>query len=87
MGSGSVVVLWRRGECGACDRAEEVLRSLSAALGFDWEAREIDGDASLEAVYGSRVPVVTLGGRELAWERIDAGALARAIRAGRAGGG
>ena len=50
-----------------------------------WQEREVDGDNELEARYGARVPVIVLEGDrepvELAATHVNAGALARDLRA------
>lgn len=73
------IILYRRADCSACDRAAEAVRSIAAALNLPWTERDIDdGDAA-------PVPVVALrrGGEEieLAAERVNPAALARDLRA------
>ena len=68
------LVLWVKSECSACETARELMASLSAAMRFDWSAREGE--------YGDSVPVVaTADGRVLAQAPIVAGALVDAILA------
>ncbi len=68
------LVLWVKQDCGVCHEAEDLMASLSAALGFDWRVREGE--------YGDRVPVVTTAsGEVLAEGPIIPGELARRIRA------
>jgi hypothetical protein len=57
--------LYQRDECPLCDEAYEIL----AAAGVpDFDPVWIDGDAALEARYGTRVPVLhRSGGAELDW--------------------
>ena len=78
------IVLYRRAECAACDRALETVRSIAAALDLPWSECGVEGDPALEQRYAARVPVVALRLNaeeiELAAERIDAVALARLIR-------
>ncbi len=79
------ILLYRRAECHACDRAAEAIRSIAAALNLPWQTRCIDGDEDLEARHGRRIPVVSLqrGDQELelAAEQVNAAALARRLRA------
>ena len=79
------IILYRRAECSACDRAVETVRSIAAALDIAWSECGVESDPVLERRYAARVPVVALqsgaGELELAAERIDAGALARRLRA------
>ena len=77
MASGDVgleLVLWVKADCELCARARELMTSLSAAMLFDWSAREGE--------YGDAVPVVsTADGRVLAEAPIDTGELVDAILA------
>lgn len=67
-------VLYQRDDCHLCDLALAEM-ALVRAPAFD--SVFIDGDASLEARYGMRVPVLRdqRDGRELEWP-FDAGRLA-----------
>lgn len=60
------LTLFQRDDCPLCDQAYDVLLAAGVA---DFEPRWIDGDASLEAAYGSRVPVLRRehDGLELDW--------------------
>ena len=78
------IILYRRAECAACDRARETVRSIAAALELAWSECGVESDPALEQRYAARVPVVALrsgaGEIELAAERIDPAALARRLR-------
>ena len=73
------IILYRRADCSACDRAAEAIRSIAAALNLPWAERDVD-DAD-----AARVPIVALqySGEEteLAAERVNPAALARDLRA------
>ena len=73
------IILYRRADCSACDRAAEAVRSIAAALNLPWAEREVDDENA------ARVPIVALrrGGEEteLAAERVNPAALARDLRA------
>ena len=72
------LILWTRADCAACVEAAELMASLSAALGFEWETRE----AASDFVYRDALPVVTTAeGFLLAEAPLAAAALARAVRA------
>ena len=73
------LVLFQRDDCQLCDHA---LALLAAVRAPDFEPVWIDGDASREARYGERVPVLRdeASGRELGWP-FDAGALGEFLRA------
>ena len=59
------LTLYQRDACHLCDAAIEVL---AAARAGDFRGVFIDGDATLEACYGTRVPVLAAAdGRELDW--------------------
>jgi len=59
-------VLYQRDDCPLCDAAIEVLAQARLP---EFESEWIDGDSSLEAHYGTRVPVLrdTERDRELDW--------------------
>ena len=68
------LVLWVAPDCGLCGEAQELIASLSAAMGFDWS--EQTGE------FGDSVPVVaTADGRVLAEAPIVPSQLADSIRA------
>ena len=60
------LVLFQRDHCPLCDAALDVLAQAHAP---EFDSVWIDGDPSLEALYGDRVPVLRDTGRdtELAW--------------------
>ena len=67
------LILWVKPECGVCHQAEDLMASLSAALGFDWQVREGE--------YADQVPVITTAnGEVLAEAPIVPATLARRIR-------
>ena len=67
------LVLWVKADCRLCREAEELMASLSAALGFGWRIRHGE--------YGDRVPVITTtNGDLLAEAPIAPAELARRIR-------
>lgn len=72
------VSLYTKEDCGLCEEAEEVLRRARKLIRFDLERVYIDDDRGLSELYGDRVPVVTVDGKEvasapLAAERLLAG--------------
>jgi hypothetical protein len=69
------LILYQRDDCHLCDQA---LAVLAAAGAPDFDSVWIDDDATLEARYGERVPVLrdADGARELEWP-FDAAALRR----------
>ena len=73
------LILWVKPDCGACDRAKELVASLSAAMQFDCEVRRIvDADSELVPL----VPFVTdAEGHILAQAPLEARELVDAILA------
>lgn len=70
--------LFQRDDCPLCDQAYEVLVAAGVP---DFESVWIDGDAALEARYGTRVPVLRKDdGAELDWP-FDAAAVRKFIAA------
>lgn len=70
------VQLLTRDGCGICSRVYGRLEELSAELGFDLSATDVDaaaaaGDPALRAEYGDRLPVVLLDGREHSYWDVD----------------
>jgi hypothetical protein len=59
-----MLTLIQRDDCALCDDAWEILHQAGVR---DFESVYIDGDAGLEAVYGTRVPVLRQGDAELDW--------------------
>ena len=53
-----MLTLIQRDDCALCDQAWEVLHQAGVR---DFETLYIDGDAMLEAGYGTRVPVLRQG--------------------------
>lgn len=64
------LVLFQRDDCHLCDHA---LAVLAAARAPEFASVFIDGDDTLEARYGTRVPVLRdeASGRELDWPFTD----------------
>ena len=58
------MVLYSRSDCHLCDDARAAILAERERGTFPFDEVLIDGDDELEAVYGLRVPVVTVGGRE-----------------------
>ena len=72
------LVLYQRDDCKLCD---EALAVVAAARAPDFESVWIDDDATLEARYGTRVPVLrdAAADRELDWP-FDAAAVERFVQ-------
>ena len=68
------VTLYTRPDCPLCDEARALLETLAGRLGFAIEAVDIDADRELRARYNYAVPVVAIGGEEVARAPIRAAA-------------
>jgi glutaredoxin len=70
------VQLLTRAGCTICDGVHTQLRQLAEELDFTLEAIDVDakakeGDNSLRAEFGDRLPVVLLDGREHSYWELD----------------
>jgi len=73
------VVLYTKEDCGLCEAAEEMLRRARKLIRFDLERVYIDNEQELRELYGDRVPVVTVDGREVASAPVDEASLLAAL--------
>ena len=64
-----------RDGCHLCEDAAQLL----AELGLAFERVDVDGDTALAAAFGDAVPVLLLGGREIARAPLDRASLVRAL--------
>jgi hypothetical protein len=71
--------LYTRVGCHLCEQAETDLRQLQARVPHQLELVDISGDPGLEQLYGARVPVISVGGREYG-APLDKALLERALR-------
>ena len=60
-----IVVLYTKADCGLCEQAGDLLRSLQQSIRFELELVYIEDDESLRDAYHDRVPVVAVDGREV----------------------
>ena len=74
------VLLYSRPGCGLCDEAREVILAERKRTAFPFDEIDISGDDALELEYGIRIPVVLVDGQERFEVRVDAWALAEAVR-------
>ena len=74
------VTLYTRPDCPLCDQARALLDALADDLGFAVEAVDIDRDRGLRNRYRYAIPVVAVGGEEVARAPIRAAALEAALR-------
>jgi glutaredoxin len=73
------VTLVSRTGCHLCETAEELLRRLSAELGF--ALREVDVDASpvLRNEFSDRVPVILIDGKEHGYWKVEEARFRKAV--------
>ncbi len=80
MTNGPPVVLYSRSACHLCDAARTVIADVRRGIEFPFREVLIDGDDGLEREYGTRVPVVTVDGREEFEFAVEAGRLRALLR-------
>jgi hypothetical protein len=73
------VVFYTRRRCCLCDTALAVVLATRREVDFALQVIDIDGDASLVARYGDKIPVVVVDGRMHAKYRVDAQAFRRRL--------
>jgi hypothetical protein len=74
------LVLVGKPGCPLCDEMRAVAGPLAAELGLVLEEADIRADAELDALYRLDIPVLLLGGREVARHRAQSGDLRRRLR-------
>ncbi len=67
----SIVTVFTRHGCHLCHGAIEILEGMSAELDFTIEKIYIDGDESLEKLYGEQIPVIQIDGVHHDFFRVD----------------
>ena len=71
--------LYTRTGCHLCEDMEQALPELANELNFITEIIPIDNNNELEQIYGSKVPVLTLGDDIICEYFLDKAALSEAI--------
>ncbi|HEV8575393.1 MAG TPA: glutaredoxin family protein [Dehalococcoidia bacterium] len=66
-----IVTLYTKEGCELCEKAVETLRRLQTLIQFETELVYIEDDEELYERYGERVPVVAVGGQQIASAPID----------------
>lgn len=74
------VALITRAGCHLCEVAEQLLRRLSAELGFGYRELDVDADGELRAEYSDRVPVILVDGKEHGYWRVEEARLRKALK-------
>ena len=65
------VTVYSRQGCHLCEIAEKTLQELVEELTFTLEVLYIDGDAELEKLYGTEVPVIHINGEHHDFYKVD----------------
>ena len=65
------VTLYTKENCRLCEEAEEALRRARKLIQFETEVVYIEDDPALFSQYQDRVPVLVVGGEELASAPVD----------------
>ena len=65
------VTVYSRQGCHLCEIAEKTLQELVEELMFTLEVLYIDGNAELEKLYGTEVPVIHINGEHHDFYRVD----------------
>jgi glutaredoxin len=65
------VTVYSRHGCHLCESAEKTINSLAKDLEFSVEILYIDGDAELEKLYGTEVPVIHINGEHHDFYKVD----------------
>jgi glutaredoxin len=65
------VTVYSRHGCHLCESAENTINTLAKELEFSVEILYIDGDAELEKLYGTEVPVIHINGEHHDFYRVD----------------
>jgi glutaredoxin len=75
------VVVYTREGCHLCADACDLLERMHKRFKFDLTAIDVEGQDELTRLYGERVPVVVVNGKERFWGRINPVLLERLLQA------
>ena len=74
------LVLVGKPGCHLCEVMREVVSPVAAELGLALAERDVRSDPELDALYRNDIPVLLLGGREVARHRVTAADLRARLR-------
>ncbi len=77
--SASQLTLYSRSGCHLCEDMQNLLLSYLEEAGLSFTVVDIDGDSNLEQKYGSLVPVLKVGEKEICHYFLDVKALQQYI--------
>jgi len=75
----AIVTLYTKANCPLCQRAERVILSLQAELGFRFERQDITQDPTLYERYRFDIPVIAIDGQERFHHRVSKAELRAAL--------
>jgi glutaredoxin len=73
--------MYTRSGCHLCEEAHSLLEVMRARFNFKLEIVDVDNSAELVQLYGDRVPVLMIGGKDRLWGKINPVLLDRLLRA------
>ena len=79
--TGDPLVLIGKPGCHLCEVMHAVVAPVAAELGLSLAERDVRSDPELDARYGHDIPVLLLGGREVARHRVSAADLRARLQA------
>jgi glutaredoxin len=71
----TVVTLYGKPGCHLCDEARGVVEAMRAERAFELEEVDVSLDPRLHRVYGERIPVIAVDGREVFEYHVEPAAL------------
>ena len=74
------VEIYSRPGCHLCDEAKQVIERVRRKHVFMLRVINIEDDASLEAAYGTEIPVVTINGNKAFKYRVDEAEFERKVK-------
>lgn len=74
------LVLVGKPGCHLCEVMRDVVRPIAREMGLALDERDVTSDPELDALYRNDIPVLLLGGREVARYRVAAADLRQRLR-------
>ncbi len=73
------MVLYTRHDCHLCERAHTIATTVAADYALTVQVIDVDSSEALRALYGAKVPVITVGGQVVQAGRVSEYRLRRAL--------
>ena len=80
--AGGTLLLYSRPGCHLCEDMKALIEPVAQELGWVIEERDISSDASLEAEFGTEIPVLFVNGRKAFKYRVSTHELRERLRRG-----